>query len=275
APDFKLGMTQFTVDREEQELAVEITADETQLSPGDTVNYTVKVTDHNGQPVEAELSLSLTDLAVLTIANRKERPILDHFYSEKWLSVNTATLLARNMDAYNKELEDEIKGGGGGGGTYGVQTIREEFPDTTYWEGQVKTNAEGIATVAIPLPDSLTTWRMDARAVTLDTKVGQATNDIVSTLPVLVSPQTPRFFVVGDEVELGTAVHNNSDEEIEAIVSLDAVGVTLLDDKSQTIFIPARQQGYVTWNVVVEDVERVDLVFRIRAGQFSDATRPP
>ncbi|MCP4357771.1 MAG: alpha-2-macroglobulin, partial [Chloroflexi bacterium] len=47
------------------------------------------------------------------------------------------------------------------------------------------------------------------------------------------------------------------------------------DDKSQTIFIPARQQGYVTWNVVVEDVERVDLVFRIRAGQFSDATRPP
>ncbi|MCP4361415.1 MAG: hypothetical protein GY796_25675, partial [Chloroflexi bacterium] len=46
APDFKLGMTQFTVDREEQELAVEITADETQLSPGDTVNYTVKVTDH-------------------------------------------------------------------------------------------------------------------------------------------------------------------------------------------------------------------------------------
>lgn len=275
APDFKLGMTQFTVDREEQELAVTITPDETQLSPGDTVNYTVSVRDHAGRPVAAELSLSLTDLAVLTIANRKELPILDHFYSRQWLSVRTATLLARNMDAYNKELEDQIKGGGGGAGTYGVQTIREEFPDTTFWEGQLTTGADGLATVSIPLPDSLTTWRLDVRAVTLDTKVGQGTNDIVSTLPVLVSPQTPRFFVVGDQVRLGTAVHNNSNEAVSGTVELQAVGVTLLDEAQQQITIPAQQQGYFTWDVVVDDVTRVDLVFAVETGRFSDASRPP
>lgn len=275
APDFKLGMTQFTVDREEQELTVEISPDQTQLSPGDTVNYTVKVTDFAGRPVEAELSLSLTDLAVLSIASRKEAPILDHFYSKQWLSVNTATLLARNMDAFNKALEDQIKGGGGGAGTYGVQTIREEFPDTTFWEGQVKTGADGTVTVAIPLPDNTTTWRMDVRAVTLDTRVGQATNDIVSTLPVLVSPQTPRFFVVGDRAQIGTAVHNNTDESVDGTVSVQIEGVTLLDDAQQSLTIPPRQQRYVTWDVVVEDVARVDVVFSTEVGEFQDASRSP
>ncbi len=275
APDFKLGMTQFTVDREQQELTVTITADQTSLSPGKTVNFTVNVADHTGQPVDAELSLSLTDLAVLTLAARKELPLLDHFYSERYLSVNTATLLAHNMDAYNKQLEDEIKGGGGGAGSYGVLTIREEFPDTTFWEGQVPTGPDGEVTVAITLPDSLTTWRLDARAVTLDTKVGQATGDIVSTLPLLVSPQTPRFFVVGDQVTLGTAVHNNTDEALEAAVTLEAAGVTLDGDNSQTVTVPPQQAAYVTWTAVVQDVARVDLVFRTNAGPYSDSTRPP
>ena len=275
-PNFKLGMTQFTVSREEQELSVEIVSSQTAVQPGSTVEYTVQVTDHNGDPVEAELSLSLTDLAVLTIASRKELPILDHFYSEKWLSVMTATFLALNMDAYNEELEDEIKGGGGGAGTYGVQKIREEFPDTTFWEGQLVTDENGRATVAITLPDNLTTWRMDVRAVTADTKVGQATQDIISTLPVLVSPQTPRFFIVGDQVQLGTAVHNNTDEAVTAVVSIQADGVTLADAAAQTITIPAQQQAFVVWQATVDDVERVDLIFFTEAdGGFTDASRPP
>lgn len=275
APDFKVGMTQFTVDREEQELNVTITPDQTAVSPGDTVNFTVSVTDHNGRPVEAELSLSLTDLAVLTLANRKELPLLDHFYSERYLSVNTATLLAHNMDAYNQELEDEIKGGGGGAGAYGVLTIREDFPDTTYWNGQLATGPDGETSVTITLPDSLTTWRLDARAVTLDTKVGQATSDIVSTLPVLLSPQTPRFFIVGDEVQLGAVIHNNTETAVDAIVTLQASGVTLQSEPEQTVTVPPQQQRFVTWTAVVQDVTRVDLLFATTAGDYSDATRPP
>lgn len=275
APDFKLGMTQFTVDREEQELNVTITPDRTAVAPGDEVNFTVMVSDHNGRPVAAELSLSLTDLAVLTLANRKELPLLDHFYSERYLSVNTATLLAHNMDAYNQELEDEIKGGGGGAGAYGVLTIREDFPDTTYWEGQLETGPDGEATVTVTLPDSLTTWRMDARAVTVDTKVGQATTDIISTLPVLISPQTPRFFIVGDEAQLGAVVHNNTDTAVEAVVTLEASGVVLEGTTQQLVTVPPGQQRFVTWTAVVQDVTRVDLIFYTSAGEYSDATRPP
>ena len=274
SPDFKVGMTQFTVEREEQELTVEIAPDRTEAGPGDEVTYTVHVRDFNGRPVDAEVSLALADLAALTIAEANARPILDYFYSERLLSVNTALLLTRLMDGFNQELEDQIKGGGGGGDGFGVLTIREDFPDTAFWEGQLQTGSDGEASVTITLPDNLTTWRMDARAVTLDTKVGQATADIVTTLPLLVSPNTPRFFVQGDTAVLGTAVHNNTDSELEATVTLQAEGVNLNDPASQLVTIPARQQAVVTWEAVVGVVERVDLVFSAESGLYADASRP-
>ena len=274
APDFKVSMTQFTVDREEQDLHVEVTPDQDTLGPGDTVNFTVRVTDYQGQPVDAEVSLALADLAALSLADRTDPPILDYFYSTRWLSVNTALLLTRIVDAFNQELESQIKGGGGGGDGFGVLTIRQNFPDTAYWQGQLQTGPDGEATVSITLPDNLTTWRMDARAITKETLVGETTADIVTTRPLLVDPTTPRFFIRGDSAQLGAVVHNNTDAALDAAVTLDAEGVTLNSSATQNVTIPAHQQSYVTWNVVVNDVARVDLVFTARAGDLADATRP-
>lgn len=39
----------------------------------------------------------------------------------------------------------------------GFDTTRTDFPDTAYWNPEVKTNENGTATLSIPLPDSLTT----------------------------------------------------------------------------------------------------------------------
>ena len=50
------------------------------------------------------------------------------------------------------------------------------------------------------LPDSLTTWQVDVRGLTVDTRVGQAETQIVATKPLLVRPVTPRFLVSGDHV---------------------------------------------------------------------------
>jgi uncharacterized protein YfaS (alpha-2-macroglobulin family) len=274
SPDFKIGMVQFTVQREEQELNVSIVPDRTRAGPGDDVTYTVSVSDHQGNPVDAEVSLALVDLAALSIAEPNARPILDHFYSERWLSVNTALLLTRIMDSFNQELEDQFKGGGGGGGELGIIEIREDFPDTAYWQGQVQTGSDGQASVTITLPDNLTTWRMDARAVTRDTKVGQTTADIVATLPLLVSPRTPRFFVVGDTTVLATAVHNNTGIDLETTVTIQAEGVRLNDPATQMVTVPAGQQAVVRWGAVVRDVERVDLVFSATSGEYADASRP-
>lgn len=275
APDFKFSLLRLDVALTEQILNVEVTPDKTTAGPGDEVTYTVKVTDFHGQPVDAEVSLSLADLAVLSLAEPNSGPMGDFFYTFRYLAVRTALILTQNMDAFNQALEEEIKGGGGGDGLYGVDTVRQKFLDTAYWEGQLQTGADGEASVTVTLPDNLTTWRMDARAVTKETQVGQTTVDIVTTLPLLVEPQTPRFFVVGDKAQVGTAVHNNSANDLTASVTIEAEGVTLESPATQEVTIPAGQQGYVVWDVTIADVDRVDFVFTAISGDLQDASKPP
>ena len=77
-------------------------------------------------------------------------------------------------------------------GRGGVIDVRQEFPDTAYWEAYLVTGENGEAQVTVTLPDNLTTWRLDARAVTDGrdgiTLVGQTTVDLISTRPLLVRP---------------------------------------------------------------------------------------
>ncbi|MDJ0754561.1 MAG: Ig-like domain-containing protein [Ardenticatenaceae bacterium] len=274
APDFKYGILQFDVERTEQELQIDIQPDRQQLGPGDTVNYAVRVTDAAGRPVEAELSLALVDLALLSLQAEARPTLLDYFYSQRWLSVRTSLLLTKEMDSFNQELQDEFKGGGGGGGDFGVIEVREEFKDTAFWSAQIQTDSSGTANVTIDLPDNLTTWRMDARAVTLDTRVGQATADIQTTLPLLVEPQTPRFFVVGDEAAVGAMIRNTTNSEIEVTATIEADGVLLATTAVQEVSIPPSGAVFVVWKVVVEDTERVDFLFQAEGGGFADASRP-
>lgn len=273
-PDYKIGMTRFDVARTEQELNVAVTADQTQVGPADEVTYTVQVTDHAGNPVEAELSLALADLSALSLAERRDPNILDFFYSPRWLSVRTSLLLNRLLDSFNQELEDEIKGGGGGGGDFGVATVRENFQDTAFWQGQVTTDDTGTAQVTVALPDNLTTWRMDVRAITADTKVGEGTLDILATRPLIIQPITPRFFVQKDVSQMSAVVSNNTDEEITATVSLEATGVTVQNAPTQEITVLARQQAAVTWEITVLETDGIDATFTVSGGGYTDASKP-
>ncbi len=283
-PDFRMGLSELKVNPSAQTLTVKLEADAPQTSPGETVNYTVHVSDSNGKPVQAEVSLSLSDLAALNLAEANSGPILDFFYYKRNLSVTTSIPLVYSVEDYNAQLARDAtalglgmgSGGGKGAGEEGIIPVRGRFLDTAYWQADLVTGADGSAKAAVTLPDNLTTWRMDARAVTQNTLAGQAQMDLISTRPLLVRPQTPRFFTVGDEVSVGAAVHNNTGMPLDLTVELHAQGVTLLDPVSQKISLKDGTQGYVTWRVQVSpDADRVDMVFSAAGGAFSDASRPP
>jgi hypothetical protein len=125
--------------------------------------------------------------------------LLDTFYGLRPLSVRTADSLSVNVDRLNQAMEKALtaKGGGGGGGGAESVFIRQNYKDTAHWAAGVNTDAQGRARVQIVLPDNLTTWVFDARAVTPDTKVGQGRNEVVAARPLLIRPVAPRFFVRG------------------------------------------------------------------------------
>ncbi|HDQ71493.1 MAG TPA: alpha-2-macroglobulin [Chloroflexi bacterium] len=152
--------------------------------------------------------------------------------------------------------------------------LRETFADTALWDGAVVTDRSGRATVALTLPDNLTTWVFRGVGATIDTEVGEATTELLVTKPLLVRPTTPRFFVVGDRAELAALVSNNTGETLDVEVALQSNGLAVADDAVQTVSIPGGGEAAITWWVTVQDVENVDLTMSAVAGDHADAARP-
>lgn len=269
---FRLGYTDLEVEPLAQELRVELTAEPKINEPRGELTLQVRVTDSAGQPVNGEFSLSVVDKAVLALADPNSPDILSAFYGKQSLGITTGLSLAAYSGRY--VLQPLGLGGGGGGA---VAPVREEFPDTAYWNPSFITDSNGMGQVTLTLPDNLTTWFVETRGLTIDTRVGQAGTEVVTTKPLLVRPVTPRFLVHGDHVELAAILHNNTDSRLEATVNLDAVGFSLDEpgDASQTVEIPANGRVRVTWWGTAEDAEQADLVFAVSSGSgLNDAAKP-
>ena len=278
---FKMGVVQLPVSIEEKELLITLTPDkdsaaEDYYHPRDTVTYDVRVTDHAGQPMETELSLRLADLAVLALADESGPTLLERYWSQRGLNVRTAMPLALAMEAYNRELAPQAKGGGGGGEDDGF--VRTQFADTAYWNPVVRTDARGRATVEVKLPDNLTTWRMQARGITRDTRVGRAEVDVISTRDLLVRPVLPRFFVVGDKADIATIVHNNTAQTLATDIVLSVEGLEVTGTPYQTVNIPPGGKVKVIWPVTVLPPRvsadaagpRVSIQMEAEAGSYYD-----
>lgn len=285
--EFRMGMAQLNVDTERLNLNIDVSANVDVeagefAGPGDEVTYSVKTTDWAGNPVSAEVGIGVTDLSVLSIAPPNSRTLMQHFYSERGVSVRTSTPLTVSVDKVTQTIIDTIKGGGGGGAESGIFDIREEFVDTPGWEPSLVTDENGEGTFTLTLPDNLTTWRLDARAITSGDDgpmlVGQNTFDLLSTKPLLLRPLTPRFMIVDDVAQFGAIVNNNTGSTQQVEISLEGMGFALVGNQSlvQVVEIPAGGRQRVNWDVRILDVPAVDLTFFANGndGEFTDATKP-
>jgi alpha-2-macroglobulin len=274
--DFRYGLINLPVEPLMQTLNVDIIREtQGEIGPRDSVNFRIKVTDVNGQPVQGEFSLSLVDKAVLSLADANAPEIMDSFYGNQPLGIRTGISLA--AEAYRSVSIPPGRGGGGGGEGVVSPTIREEFPDTAFWKADVVTDANGEAQITVVLPDNLTTWMVDTRGITADSKVGQNSAELVTSKDLMVRPVTPRFFVVGDHLQLTAVVHNNTSSDLQAEVSLQAVGFKLDEEYPavQVVRVAAEGRTRVEWWGQVQNVDQVDLVFSASSGSLHDSTRPP
>jgi uncharacterized protein YfaS (alpha-2-macroglobulin family) len=268
------GLVELTVSARSFELNVTLTPDRTTAGPGEQVTYQLKATDAAGRPVQAEFSLGLADLAALSLAEPNSVDLFDAFYSRARLGVLTAASLSNASEGLTAAPEEEEGGRGGGGGEGEPPEVRGEFPDTAFWDASIVTDADGRASVTLTLPDSLTTWRMDARGTTVNTRVGQTTVDLIATRDLLIRPVTPRFFTAGDAASVAGVVHNNTDQDLPVEVWLVATGAAVDGQDRQSLTVPAGGQVRVDWGLVVEDVPGVALTFHVSGGGLQDASRP-
>ena len=243
---YKVGYVELKVSTDVRLLNVEITPNVDQAVPGETVRYDIKVTDSNGDGVRSEVSVAVVDKAVLSLAQERGPTGLAAFWYERGLGVTTASSLSVSVDRSNDVISEAAAGGKGGGG-FDDPRLRQDFRNTAYWEAQLVTDDDGKASVDVVMPDNLTTWRMQVRAVSGDILVGEATNELVSTQPLLLRPALPRFLRVGDEVTLRTLVRNATQQARDVRVTLAADGVNVTGALEQTVRVAPGASEEVTW----------------------------
>ena len=250
-PRYKVGYVQLPVSTSTRVLKVDIRPDREQAKPGETVRYDIKVTDSSGKGVKAEVSAAVIDKALLALEDERGPDGLKAFWFQRGLAVYTASSMAVSVNRSNDVIAEPPAGGKGGGGL-DDDRLRQDFRNTAYWAAQLVTRDDGTASVEVKMPDNLTTWRMQVRAVSGNTQVGEGTNELISTQPLLLRPALPRFLRVGDSAQIRMLVRNATDKESEVKVTLKAEGVNVSGDDTKSAKVPAGQSAMLTWPAKVE-----------------------
>lgn len=152
--------------------------------------------------------------------------------------------------------------------------VRNDFRATAFWDPFIMIDREGKGRVEIELPDTLTTWKLDAKAVTRETKVGTGEASVGARHPLLVRLQHPRFLVVGDQAVISTIVNNQTDSDIRARITLDTENIVWAEtiEAPGIITIPARGEHRIDWAgaVAVESGE-IKLQATVKSDAYGDA----
>lgn len=284
--DTLVGYAALNVEIDLRRLEVSILPDRDTYGPGDRARFAFSVTDAEGVPQEASVTVAVVEAGAPELAARQVATPFLAFYAPRPLRVMTGDglLIAMEQSLLTSTEAEAMASrylgaprGLEGGSDSEVDSFqpRADFPDTAFYQAAIQTGSDGTAEVEFQLPDSLTLWEVRAWAVTQDTKLGQAGIPLFVSKPLSIEPMTPQFLVAGDCAELTAVVRNDTSAALIVEAKLDA-GDALRITSPQTLEIsvgPGERQR-AAWSVTALSAEAPDasLVFSARSGNLSDAS---
>src|SRR5438270_471494 len=105
-----------------------------------------------------------------------------------------------------------------------------------------------------------------------DTVVGEGTNELLSTQPLLLRPALPRELRVGDTAEIRALVRNATKTDAAVKVTLKAEGITVSGDLTRSITIHPSDSVLVSWPAKIESEGTARITFTATGpGDLNDA----
>ncbi len=264
----------------QEELSITVTPAAETFQPGQAALYDLVLRDSKGSPVSAELSFGVVDEAIYALYPDSSGDIVSNLYPNRFVESdleNSLTyyftgeaglrnpLLAERHSRYRPQLA-QVKPG-----TVVQPKIRKDFPDTAYWQPDVRTDSNGHARVSLNFPDSLTTWRATVRAVTADSKAGSAINKVIVRKNIIVRMGQPRFMRKGDTITVPVIVHNYLPDAKQVTVSLEASGADIVAGTTQQVTIAPRGETAVQYHLRAAKIGTATLTAKALSTQESDA----
>lgn len=98
--------------------------------------------------------------------------------------------------------------------------LREKLGETAFFLSDVRTNADGVATLSFTLPESVTTWRFLAFANDKDMRFGMMKDEVVAQKQLMIQPRMPRFLREGDKCSVPASIANLTEKVLDVKVRL-------------------------------------------------------
>ena len=205
-PAFRFGLAGIRVQSEADRLQVKVEADRDAYQVRQHAKVRIQATLPDGTPAAgAGVAFAAVDEALLELRDNASWDLLGAMRVERDYGVETATGQGEVVGRRHYGRKAVAAGGGGG-----FNATRELFDTRLLWRGDLTLDAQGQATLEVPLNDSLTRFRLVAVVDQGQGMFGTGFTDIVSTQDLQVVSGLPLVAREGDRYEARATVRNRT-----------------------------------------------------------------
>lgn len=252
------GQINLKVVPDQKKLRIRLIPEKTAYEPRDTVNAEIEVLDYAGNPVNADLTLSVADRGVLNLVGYQLPNLLNYFYGPRPNAVYTYEMRDFIFGERYLSEKGEVIGGDGGLGS-GMIVPRGDFRYTAFYRAKISVT-NGRAKIQFTLPDNLTSFKMMASAYTPDSRFGYGEESISVKKNLMILPTMPRFVRNFDRFSGGAMFFNYTGKT-------QNLKITATASRQLTIAGAASNNTIVT-NVRIPDNGSKEVLFNFSSDRF-------
>lgn len=141
------------------------------------------------------------------------------------------------------------------------------------WKPVLNTAADGSLQIEFEAPDANTTWAVNILAYDKALLSGVASAEVVTSKPVMVQPQLPRFMRVGDRMQFRAMVMNNADSTVAVssfIEFFDPATDRIIGRRDFNNTLDAMGSAVIAMEITAPDASMIGVRVRATAGNFTD-----
>lgn len=153
--------------------------------------------------------------------------------------------------------------------------LREKLGETAFFLSDVRTNADGVATLSFTLPESVTTWHFIAFANDKNMRFGMMKDEVVAQKQLMIQPRMPRFLREGDKCSVPATIANLTEKVLDVkvrLMLLDAETGESVAIYNNKVEVKPGESSVVNFDIDSKGLEGKMLVAKwiADAGTFSD-----
>ena len=247
-PAYRLGVVELKIGLASHRLDVKVTPERLSYGVRETVRTTVQVT-RMGKPVaNTEVAFAAVDEGLLALRPNSSWNLLEGLMRRRAWGVETATAQGEIIGRRHYGRKAMAPGGDGG-----ANPTRELFDTLLLWRGVVALDANGKASIDVPLNDSLTSFRLVAVADAGADLFGSGSASVRVTQELQAFAGLPSLVREGDRFEATLTVRNSTARamNVKAGLAGQVAGGAAITLPEQTASLAAGAASELRWTVTV------------------------